>query len=163
MDTHHGLFATGILEVLSNKYPYSETMMRFYDQQHRFYGGVDLHARTLSLHILDRVSSSKVGGISVHKSTRGRLAEKSTDTLREPAMQEALSPAQEAQAQQLAQAISRAAQDELLQVARLLVVSSDATLFGPTEFKVRDLILRVAAKAYQEHLGQKKTATRAPA
>ena len=28
-------------------------MMRFYDQQHRFYGGVDLHARTISLHILD--------------------------------------------------------------------------------------------------------------
>src|SRR5262245_45843654 len=28
-------------------------MMRFYNQQHRFYGGVDLHARTLSLCILD--------------------------------------------------------------------------------------------------------------
>src|SRR5215468_887931 len=33
--------------------PNSETMMRFYNQQHRFYCGVDLHARTLSLHILD--------------------------------------------------------------------------------------------------------------
>src|SRR5215472_16159064 len=28
-------------------------MMRFYNQQHRFYCGVDLHARTLSLHVLD--------------------------------------------------------------------------------------------------------------
>src|SRR5262249_7143232 len=28
-------------------------MVRFYNQQHRFYCGVDLHARTLSLHILD--------------------------------------------------------------------------------------------------------------
>src|SRR5262249_61194740 len=28
--------------------------MRFYTQQHRFYCGVDLHARTLSLHILDQ-------------------------------------------------------------------------------------------------------------
>ena len=28
-------------------------MMRFYHQQHRFYGGVDLHARTLALHVLD--------------------------------------------------------------------------------------------------------------
>src|SRR5262245_34410382 len=28
-------------------------MMRFYTQQHRFYCGIDLHARTLSLHILD--------------------------------------------------------------------------------------------------------------
>jgi transposase len=27
--------------------------MRFYNQQHRFYCGVDLHARTLSLHLLD--------------------------------------------------------------------------------------------------------------
>jgi hypothetical protein len=27
--------------------------MRFYNQQHRFYGGVDLHARTLALHVLD--------------------------------------------------------------------------------------------------------------
>jgi hypothetical protein len=28
-------------------------MMRFYNQPHRFYCGVDLHARTLSLHVLD--------------------------------------------------------------------------------------------------------------
>ena len=27
--------------------------MRFYTLQHRFYCGIDLHARTLSLHILD--------------------------------------------------------------------------------------------------------------
>jgi hypothetical protein len=27
--------------------------MRFYNQQHRFYCGVDLHARTISLHVLD--------------------------------------------------------------------------------------------------------------
>src|SRR6266699_7141427 len=31
----------------------SETMMRFYNQQHRFNCGVDLHARTLSLCVLD--------------------------------------------------------------------------------------------------------------
>src|SRR5262245_33054662 len=30
-----------------------ETMMRFYNQQHRFYCGVDLHARTLALCALD--------------------------------------------------------------------------------------------------------------
>jgi transposase len=40
--------------VIRDKYPLdSETMMRFYNQQHRFYCGVDLHARTLSLHVLD--------------------------------------------------------------------------------------------------------------
>ena len=27
--------------------------MRFYNQQHRFYCGVDLHARTLALHVLN--------------------------------------------------------------------------------------------------------------
>ena len=30
-----------------------ESMMRFYSQQHRFYCGVDLHTRTLSLCVLD--------------------------------------------------------------------------------------------------------------
>src|SRR5947209_7199930 len=30
-----------------------ETMMRFYDRQHRFYAGIDLHARTLHLCVLD--------------------------------------------------------------------------------------------------------------
>jgi transposase len=33
-------------------------MMRFYNQQHRFYCGVDLHARTLSLHILDATGAT---------------------------------------------------------------------------------------------------------
>src|SRR5262245_22266757 len=31
-----------------------ETTMRFYTEQHRFYAGVDLHARTLSLCVLDQ-------------------------------------------------------------------------------------------------------------
>src|SRR5262249_38593996 len=38
--------------------PSSETMMRFYNQQHGFYCGVDLHARTLSLHVLDAPGKS---------------------------------------------------------------------------------------------------------
>jgi hypothetical protein len=78
-------------------------------------------------------------------------------------MPEVLTAAQEAEAQLLAQRIAHAAEEELLQIARTLVGSNTATLFGATEFKVRDVILRVAAKAYQEHLAQKKTATRAPA
>lgn len=78
-------------------------------------------------------------------------------------MSEALSAAQEAEAQLLAERIAQAAHDELLQIARTLVGTSTATLFGATEFKVRDLILRVAAKAYEEHLAQKKTATKVPA
>jgi transposase len=35
-------------------------MMRFYNQSHGFYCGVDLHARTISLHILDRGGTSVV-------------------------------------------------------------------------------------------------------
>jgi hypothetical protein len=77
-------------------------------------------------------------------------------------MQEALSAAQEAEAKLLAQRIAQAAEEELLQLARTLVAAKTATLFGATEFKVRDIILRVAAKAYEQHLAQKKTATKAP-
>lgn len=78
-------------------------------------------------------------------------------------MERPLSQTQQEQAQQLAQAITQAAQDEFLHIAQLLVAADDATLFGATEFQVRDAILRVAATAYEQHLASKKTATRAPA
>jgi len=75
-------------------------------------------------------------------------------------MKESLSAAQEAEAQQLAQAIAEAAHDELLHIARTLVATDPTSLFGATEFTIRDLILQVAAKAYQQHLEHKKMATR---
>jgi hypothetical protein len=75
-------------------------------------------------------------------------------------MKDSLPPAQEAQAQALAAAIAQAAQEDLLAIARDLVRSDTASLFGATEFRVRDAILRVAAKAYEQLLAQKKTATR---
>jgi hypothetical protein len=78
-------------------------------------------------------------------------------------MKESLPPAQEAQARELAAAVAQAAQEDLLAIARDLVACGDASLFGETEFRVRDAILRVAAKAFQQHRAQKKTATRAPA
>ena len=31
--------------------------MRFYKQPHAFYAGIDLHARTMFTHVLDRVGS----------------------------------------------------------------------------------------------------------
>jgi len=77
-------------------------------------------------------------------------------------MPEPLPAAQEAEARLLAQRIAQAAEHELLQVARTLVGADTVHLFGATEFKVRELLLRVAAKAYEQHLAQKKTATRAP-
>ena len=78
-------------------------------------------------------------------------------------MKEPLPPAQEAQAHELAAAIAQAAQEDLLGIARDLIAADDASLFGEAEFRVRDAALRVAAKAYQQRLAQKQTATRAPA
>ena len=72
-------------------------------------------------------------------------------------MQEALPAPQEAEACELARAIAAATEAELLEIARTLVGSTPATLFGANEFKIRDIVLRVAAKAYEQHLAQKKT------
>jgi hypothetical protein len=78
-------------------------------------------------------------------------------------MKESLSATQEAQAQKLAQTIAQASYDDILQIARTLVATDDASLFGQTEFTVRHLCHRIAATAYQQHLEQKKTATEGPA
>ena len=91
------------------------------------------------------------------------MAEKSTFLVREVAMQKPPSTTQEAQAQELAAAIAEAAHEDLLQIARDLLAADGASLFGDTEFRIRDAILRVAAKAYEQRLAQKKTATTGPA
>jgi hypothetical protein len=109
------------------------------------------------------VGVSQVGGIFVHKQGSGRSDEKFTSLSDEAPLRGPLPPDQEARARQLAGAIAQASQDDLLQIARALVASDTASLFGATEFKVRDLALGVAAKAYQQHLAQKKMATRPPA
>ena len=77
-------------------------------------------------------------------------------------MKEPLCAEQEAQAQELAHAIAQAAADELLQIARTLVAQDDRHLFGQTEVTVRDLVLRIGAKAFDTLLAQKKRATTAP-
>jgi hypothetical protein len=41
--------------------------MRFYNQSHAAYCGVDLHARTMYLHILDGVCSWYLGGKSADR------------------------------------------------------------------------------------------------
>jgi hypothetical protein len=109
------------------------------------------------------VGFSKVGGIFVHKSLAKRFAEKSTPSIRETTMKESLSGAQEAQAQKLAQAIAQASYEDILDIARTLVATDNASLFGDTEFTVRALSHRIAAKAYRQHLDSKKTATKGPA
>lgn len=75
-------------------------------------------------------------------------------------MKESLPPAQEEQAQRLAQALAQATYDDLLRMARTLVACDTASLFGDTEFTVRDISHDIAAKAYRQHLEQKKTATK---
>jgi hypothetical protein len=69
-----------------------------------------------------------------------------------------LTPEQEAEAQELAAKIRQAVDKELTALARLMVSKSERDLFGQTEFQVRDLVLRIGAKVYEEHLREKKTA-----
>jgi hypothetical protein len=73
-----------------------------------------------------------------------------------------LSEEQEREAKLLEAKIRVAVDKEIADLARLLVSKSQSNLFGETEFQVRDLVLRVGAKAFQEHLREKKTATEAP-
>jgi hypothetical protein len=74
------------------------------------------------------------------------------------AIRSSLSAEKEAEAQALAQQIRELAEDEFLQMARLLVSKPDREIFGDTEFQLRDMLLKVGAKALEEHLRQKKTA-----
>jgi hypothetical protein len=104
----------------------------------------------------------KVGGKFVHRRAEERLAEKFTRRIRESTMKEALSAAQEALAQELAQTLAGSATEEFLHIARTLVATDSSSLFGATEFQIRDILLRLGVKAYQQALAQKKMAMKAP-
>jgi hypothetical protein len=73
-----------------------------------------------------------------------------------------LSPEKLDQAQALAKAIREATAAELEELARVLVATDDSHPFGDTEFKIRDIAHKIAAKAIEQQLAQKKTATKAP-
>ena len=73
-----------------------------------------------------------------------------------------LSAEQEGEAKILEAKIQKAIQTEITDLARLIVSKPDRELFGQTEFQIRDLVLRVGAKVYEEHLREKKTAIKAP-
>lgn len=66
---------------------------------------------------------------------------------------------QEAQAQRLAQQIQEESREDVLALARLLVSKRESEIFGETEFQARDVVHRLAAKAFTIHLRKKKTAT----
>jgi hypothetical protein len=72
-----------------------------------------------------------------------------------------LTPEQQLEAKHLEAKINAAIANEVADIARLLVGTGDKNLFGATEFQARDLVLRIGAKAYSEHLREKKTATMA--
>jgi hypothetical protein len=74
-----------------------------------------------------------------------------------------LAPELEAKAQELLARLRSRADDELLALARLLVSKEERDIFGDTEFQARDIVHRIGAQAFETHLAQKKTATKAPA
>jgi hypothetical protein len=78
-------------------------------------------------------------------------------------MPETLRPDQQAAAEALVAELQQLVAEELRAMVDTLQQAEPATLFGATEFTIRDLALRIAAKAYQQRLAQKKTATKAPA
>ena len=73
-----------------------------------------------------------------------------------------LSAEQEQEAEVLEARIRQAVEQEIADLARLLVSKSEEEVFGQTEFQVRDLVLQLGAKAFEEHLRGKKTAIAAP-
>lgn len=70
-------------------------------------------------------------------------------------MSEPLSPEQEVKAQELAARIKARSADAILEMARRLVATTEDTLFGDTEFALRDQAQGIVADAYAEHLPQK--------
>jgi hypothetical protein len=74
-----------------------------------------------------------------------------------------LTSEQELEAKQLEAKIRLAIEKEVGALAKLLAGKADKDLFGRTEFDVRELVLRIGAKAYEERLREKKTATKDPA
>lgn len=70
-------------------------------------------------------------------------------------MTEPLTPELEARALELAARITARSADTILDMARRLVTTTDDTLFGHTEFALRDSALGLVADAYAEHLPKK--------
>jgi hypothetical protein len=73
-----------------------------------------------------------------------------------------LTPEQQADADRIHAALVSAAATDLRELAELLAARDDRTTFGATEFAVRDIVLRVGAKAVEAALaGRKKGGTTA--
>ena len=73
-----------------------------------------------------------------------------------------LPPEKDAEIKDLARAIREAVDAEIDELAANLATTDDAHLFGANEFKIRAIARKIAAKAVEQHLAGKKTATQAP-
>ena len=73
-----------------------------------------------------------------------------------------ISPEKQAEIDELERAIEEAVSAEIGELAADLATTDDAHLFGQNEFKIRAIAHRIAAKAVEQHLARKKTATKAP-
>jgi hypothetical protein len=72
-------------------------------------------------------------------------------------------PEKQAEIEDLERAILEAVDAEIGELAANLATTDDAHLFGKNEFKIRGLAHKIAAKAIEQHLARKKTATTGPA
>jgi hypothetical protein len=72
-------------------------------------------------------------------------------------------PEKKAEIEDLTRAIREAVDEEIEELAANLLSTDDAHLFGDNEFKVRSIALKIAAKAFEQHLARKKTDTKGPA
>jgi hypothetical protein len=76
----------------------------------------------------------------------------------------ALTPEQEAEAQRIAAIIGQKAQEEALNMARIMASKPDSQLLGATEFEIRNRAHQFAANAIQTALNErKKGGTKVPA
>jgi hypothetical protein len=67
-----------------------------------------------------------------------------------------LTAEQKAEADRIHAAMLEAAASDLRELAEELARTSDANIFGTTEFTVRDIVMRVGAKAIQTALEERK-------
>jgi hypothetical protein len=72
-------------------------------------------------------------------------------------------PEKQTEIEDLERAIREAVDAEVAELAANLATTDDAHLFGANEFKIRALAHKIAAKAIEQHLARKKTATTGPA
>ena len=67
-----------------------------------------------------------------------------------------VSPEKQAEIDDLERAIHEAVEAEIGELATNLATTEDAHLFGTNEFRIRALVLRIAAKAFEQHMARKK-------